>query len=472
VEGYILKMGIKLEKRIKPYLNRRIEKLEPINIIREIAENEGKEVYLVGGSIRDLLMGKTPQDIDIAVQGSGKAFAENIGYSFQLKKTMDEYRVIYNGYNIDVFGLGEKSIEEDLSRRDFTINSMALNILKNTFFDPYNGIKDLEQGILRMVSEKNMQDDPVRILRGIRLASALKFSIEENTIKKFNETAVLMRNTAPERIHQELIIFFSLSNTGNYIYPEIFSAIFPGFKELKRIPQGKKGIVDVLEHSILTVKMIEKIIFHHKDSPFALYWRKISPYIKRNLPLIKLAGLLHDIGKSKTIKVYKGEIHFYGHEDAGVEKFMQYGKDLKFSKDEMHFISKLIKNHMWMHLLAKQERNTERAKRRLIFKLGEDIIGLSLLTWADALASNEEPNELDKVIEELFEYYYATKKKIKQIIMGRDLIKYLKLKPGEEFGKIITQVQAAYEEGVIRTKKEAIRLAKKIAKKDNEGKDS
>ncbi len=457
-------MGTKSEKRIKPYLNRRLDKLAPIIRIKEIAEEKGIGVYLVGGSIRDILMGETPQDIDIAVQDAGEDFARNLGHPFALKKTMDEYRVIYKGYNIDVLGLGGKDIEEDLKRRDFTINSMALNIQHNNFYDPFNGIKDLEEGIIRMVDEKNIEDDPIRILRGIRLALALRFSIEENTLKKFKESAEIIRKSAPERIHQELLIFFSLSNTGDYIYPEIFSAIFPGFKELKRIPQGKKAIVNVLEHSILTVKMIDNIIEHPQDSPFSHYWRKIFPYIKKNAPLIRIAGLLHDIGKSTTMKVYKGKIHFYGHEDAGVQIFTQYGKDLKFSKEEIQFITRLIRNHMWLHLLATQPDFTERSKRRIIFKLGEDVIGIGLLSWADALASNDEPNNLNKTIEELFEYYYASKNKIKQILMGRDLIKHLHLKPGEEFGKIIARVQAAYEEGEISTKEEAIKLAKKIAK--------
>jgi len=458
-------MGTRSEKRIKPYLNRRLDKLEPIIRIKEVAKKRGIDVYLVGGSIRDMLMGEMPQDIDIAVQGAGEVFAGNLGHPFALKKTMDEYRVIYKGYNIDVLGLGDKNIEEDLKRRDFTINSMALNILTNSFLDPYNGIKDLEEGIIRMVDEKNIEDDPIRILRGIRLALALRFSIEKNTLKKFKKAAELIKKTAPERIHQELLIFFSLSDTGDYIYPEIFTEIFPGFKGLKRIPQGKKAIVDVLEHSILTVKMIDKIIEHPQDSPFSHYWRKISPYIKKNAPLIRIAGLLHDIGKSTTMKVYKGKIHFYGHEDAGAQIFTQYGKALKFSKEEMYLITRLIRNHMWLHLLATQPDFTERSKRRIIFKLGKDVIGIALLSWADALASNDEPNNLNKTIEELCEYYYASKKNIKQIIMGRDLIKHLHLEPGEEFGKIIAQVQAAYEEGEIKTKKEAIKLAKEIVGK-------
>ncbi len=462
-------MGTRSEKRIKPYLNRRLDKLEPIMRIKEVAKQKGICVYLVGGSIRDMLMGKIPQDIDIAVQGEGEDFASNLGYTFALKKTLDEYRVIYKGYNIDVLGLGEKSIEEDLKRRDFAINSMAMDIVANNFYDPFNGIKDIEEGIIRMVSEKNIQDDPVRILRGIRLASALNFSIEKETLEKFIKNSKLIKKSAPERIHQELVIFFSLPKIADYLYPDIFSEIFPGFNELKRIPQGKKQIVDVLEHSILTVKKIEETVKHHRDTPFKQYWRKISPYIKKNMHLIKIAGLLHDIGKSTTMKVYKGKIHFYGHEDAGVELFMQYGKTLKFSKEEIHFITRLIKNHMWLHLLAKQPDFTERSKRRIIFKLGEDIIGLALISWADALASNDEDTDIDKVIKALFEYYYASKNKIKQIIMGRDLIKYLHLEPGETFGKIIAQVQAAYEEGDIKTKSEAIKLAKKIAKGEENG---
>jgi len=119
---------------------------------------------------------------------------------------------------------------------------------------------------------------------------------------------------------------------------------------------------------------------------------------------------------------------------------------------------------MWIHLLSKQEELTERSKRRIIFKLGEDIIGLSILTLADGLASNEENIDINKTINEILEYFYVSRKKIKQILMGRDLIKHLHLQPGEYFGEILSIVQTAYEEGKIRTKKDALKLASDIAK--------
>ena len=150
-------------KRVKPYLNRRIDALPPVNRIRELARKLSKDVYLVGGSIRDLLMGKSPKDIDIVVGGEGEKFARAMGFSFSLKKNLDEFRVILDDYTIDVLGLGEKPIEEDLKRRDFTINSMAIDLITNKFFDPMNGIKDLEAGIIRMNKESNMLDDPIRI---------------------------------------------------------------------------------------------------------------------------------------------------------------------------------------------------------------------------------------------------------------------------------------------------------------------
>jgi poly(A) polymerase len=405
-------------------------------------------------------------DIDIAVSGSGRAFAAKLGKYFPLKESMDEYRVLYGEFTVDVLGIGRKNIEKDLLRRDFTINGMGLDLLTGDFYDPASGIKDLQAEVVRMISEENIEDDPLRILRGIRIASALHFRIEEKTIEVFRKEASLLEQVKPERIHQELIILFSIPGCGDYLLPEVIDVLFPNFSKLASIPQGKSGAQDVISHSILTVKKVDEIIKNYQETSLAAFWRKIRGYIHKNLAFIKITALIHDIGKYETMKEVKGETHFYGHESIGVSMFRDYGKRLRFSNKEIEYISKLVKNHMWIHLLSKEKESTERAKRRIIFRMGKDLIGLVILTLADAMASSDETTGLEESIHSLLSYYYTSKNSVKQIIRGRDLIKYLKLSPGPHFGQIITRVQAAYEEGEIKTKKEAIALAKMIVKEN------
>jgi len=447
---------------MKRYLERSIYSHPVINKIIKKRKNE--DVFLVGGSIRDFLIGRRVSDVDIAVSGSGKLFASKIGRCFKLKEEFDEWRVVLNNYTVDVLGLGDKSIEEDLTRRDFTINAMAYDLTNGKFYDPLKGVEDIQRKIIRVSREKNILDDPLRILRGLRLSVALNFEIERETKFLFVRYAQNLNSSAPERIRQELLLMFSEDNSYRGVLPNVFDIIFPGFIKMEEIGGGRGTNITLLEHSILTVKKLEELIRNIK--PFKKFENKMRPYLENKLPLLKIAALLHDIKKPETISYDDtGSVHFYGHEEKGAEWFRKRGKELKFSKKEIDYISMIIGNHMWIHLLSTQEILTERAKRRIIFRLGEDIMGLILFSFADAEASNGRTTE--KVIytgNEILKYYFHKKKDIRQIIMGKDLIKYLGLTPGPYFGEILKMVQTAYEEGDIRTKKEAVELAKRIVK--------
>ena len=206
---------------LKPYLERKL--LSHPLVRRVIPYKKEFSIYIVGGTIRDFLLGKSPVDLDIVVEGDGKAFAEKLGKVIPLKKELDEWRVVFKDGFIDVLGI-DVPIEEDLKRRDFTINSMAYHLNTGSFFDPMNGIKDLENNTLRVNGEGNIISDPIRILRGLRISSELGFEIEGETMRLFKVHAKKIRKSAGERIHQELVLFFSSDNTGDYIVPEVFDA--------------------------------------------------------------------------------------------------------------------------------------------------------------------------------------------------------------------------------------------------------
>jgi len=437
-----------------------LRKIKPLKKIKEYAVKANKKVYLVGGMLRDLLLGFEIDDIDIAISGEGKDFAKALGKYFRLKKDLNEFRVIDKDLNIDVLGLGASEILEDLGRRDFTINAMAYNLLDKRFIDPFNGVKDLENGIIRAVSRKSIVEDSCRILRGLRFRAYFGFEIEENTANLFEEYADKLSEVAPERIHFELTALFNADKTHLAIMPGIFDKIFPGFLKMKEI-RGGKITKNLLEHSILT---LEKMTAISKDfSVFGAHKKKIEAYYSENKAGLKMAALLHDIKKPDAMEINGDEVHFYGHDKMASDWFKRIGKELKFSVDERNYISMLILRHMWIHLLAAQKEVTDRAKRRLCFEMGPDVIGLSLLSSADQAATTGEIDpHLTGVCKGIIGYYFSMKDEVeKPLLRGRDLIENFDLSPGPFFGEILSKVQISYEEGEIKTKQEALEFVGK-----------
>ncbi len=445
-----------LKKRSLESILRRIK---PIKKIREYAERSEKQVYLVGGILRDIFLDSEINDIDTAVSGKGEDFARALGKSFQLKKDMDEFRVMVDEYIVDVMGLGTREILDDLARRDYTINSMAYNLLDKRFIDPFNGVKDLENGIIKAIGRKNIVEDKIRILRGLRFKVAFGFEIEDNTMSLLKEYANGISECAPERIHMELVSIFSHENSYLAVIPEVFDNIFPGFLRMKEVTGGKIT-KNLFEHSVLTLKKLESLM--STLSLFGKYQRKVEGYVKDKQVELKLSALLHDIKKPDTMEMKGNEVHFYGHDKMAAEWAIMKLKEFKFSYAERKFISRLIENHMWIHLLTVQKEVTERAKRRMIFRLGEDVIGLSLLTIADQMASTDESDEhLIDVCNEIISYYFKSKDEVeKPLLQGKDLIEHFNIQPGPMFGRILTKVQNAYEEGEIKTKDEALKFIK------------
>ncbi len=437
-----------------------LRKIKPLEKIKKYADKANKKVYLVGGMLRDLLLGFEVDDIDIAISGKGKDFAKALGKYFRLKKDLNEFRVTNQDLNIDVLGLGSTEILDDLGRRDFTINAMAYNLLDKRFIDPFNGVKDLENGIIRAVSRRSIMEDSCRILRGLRFRAYLGFQIEENTANLFKEYSDKLSEVSPERIHFELTALFGADKTHLAIVPEIFDKIFSGFLKMKEIKGGK--ITDnLLEHSILTLEKMETL--SEDFSIFGFHKKKIEAYYSGNKMGLKMSALLHDIKKPDAMEINGDEVHFYGHDKMASDWFKRIGKVLKFSTEERDYISKLILHHMWIHLLAAQEEITERAKRRLCFELGSDVIGLSLLSIADQAATTGKIDpHLVEVCKRIIDYYFSMKDEVTEpLLRGRDIIENFNLRPGPLFGEILSKVQMAYEEGEIKTKQEALEFVRK-----------
>ncbi len=443
-----------------------ISKIQQHEIIRKITglKRKGK-IFLVGGTIRDILLGTEPDDFDFAVYGSGILFSRRVAKALNgsfvlLSKEDDEARVVIDGINYDFIGF--KNIVDDLSRRDFTINAMALDLDSFEFLDPFKGLQDIKHRTIRLTSESVLKDDPLRILRAFRFALELDFKIEKDFFRK--ASTVSLKKIAAERIGYEFMRIIACANSEKYIKKMNELGIF-----LQIFPEARKIIEDGIlwEHSLNTYFTLEKLMvtgfFKEELSPeFNTYFS-----IERRKPLLKLAGLFHDVAKPDTFLLKEGNVHFYGHDTKGAKIVEILGyKRLKLSRNDVATIKKLVKEHMRPHLLATDDTLTDRAIRRFFRDLGEDYFGAMMLAWADGYATAGRTRHLQEKFLKMISLKRTddAKPKVERLVNGYDLIA-LGLQPGPIFKIILQEILDMQIEGEIKTKEEGLKLAMEIYKK-------
>lgn len=421
---------------------------------------EKYDVYLVGGTIRDFFLKKPLTDYDIAVCNVELFLKDlrrkNPGITlFPLSEEDKEYRcVLGEGLWIDVSELKGRSIEEDLRLRDFTFNAMALNLRIGELIDPYNGQRDLAEKTIRMISSRNLIDDPLRILRAYRFMAILGFKIEQDTEFFIRELSPLIstRYVAAERIKFELFLILESDRAGE-VFSEmaksgVLFSIFPELTDLKTTSQRYYNDQNLLFHTLQAVKNLEKILME-KD------------YEEDIKVVAKLAMLLHDVGKPKTISYdEEGNTHFYGHDKLGSEMAEEIAERLKLSRKEKNILKKLVRFHMYPHLLAAQRELTERAVNRYLRRMEELAFPLLDMAIADAMASPPRGDGIlpyHKFEEKIFKVIEEKAKVGKErIVTGYDLIA-LGLKPGPIFKEILQEIDDLLAEGKIKTKDDALK---------------
>jgi len=465
-------------------LLRKLRSLPAEAILRAAGKSR---VYIVGGPVRDAFLDREFNDIDLAVEGSGarvaRQFAATSGGRFvMLDAEHDESRVVLDEHTFDFSGFGEGGLESDLERRDFTINSVAVDLKellegKALPVDPMGGLEDLDQGVLRVTTVRSFRNDPLRILRAFRLSAQLAFSIEDETLSLARDERGLISGVARERIAYEMLLIFSEPKSYGALSlmadTSVLCTVFPQLEKTKGVAQNKLYPLDVFEHSLKTYEEMEGVLADTGKTPFGCYLSLVEEYLaggSRRAALLKMAALLHDIAKPETLQPGDDDrLHFYGHDRTGAEAVERFALEgLKMSKKDAKMLLVLIKNHMWPHLLATQEEITDRACRKFFREMEADGVGVLLLAWADSLASagpvdSSEP--LADSIGKLLGFYTEKCEEVvlPPLISGRDLIEELGLVPGPIFGRILKQVEKGREEGSLTTRDEALRLARDIA---------
>ena len=436
--------------------------------LSELADASGTEIYVIGGYVRDIFLERPSKDIDILVIGNGIKFAETAGKLLESKvsifKNFGTAMLRYGDLEVEFVGARKESyrlesrkpiiengtLEDDQRRRDFSINAMALGLNSKNFgtlLDPFDGIKDLKKKIIRtpLNPVETFSDDPLRMMRAIRFATQLNFSIHEDAIKAITTISERIKIVSAERITDELnrIILADKPSIGfNYLFDTgLLKHIFPQMAELHGIEiiEGK-GHKDNFYHTLQVLDNLSE-----KTQDLWLRW----------------AAILHDIAKPATKRFEsKHGWTFHGHEDKGARMVPKIFAQLKLPLNEkMKLVQKLVQLHLRPIVLA-QDVVTDSAVRRLLFEAGEEIDALMLLCNADITTKNEYK------IKKYRSNFDLVKQKLKDVeqndqlrnwqppVSGEDIMRAFNISAGRAVGIIKTQIREAILEGEIKNSKE------------------
>ena len=465
--------------------------MKTFEILNSLAKKRKAKVYLVGGYLRDLILKRKNKDLDFVFSGEltdfVKEFAKKInGSFFPLNDRYQTNRVINKKDDLtyDFTKMRGRSIEGDLGKRDFTINALALDLeepVLSKVIDPGKGRNDIREKIIRMVSEKAFADDPLRLLRSIRFKALLNFEIEEKTEKLILQKAALLKKVSGERIREELFGILAMEESHRFIKEldelKLLTQIIPEIEELRKTDQEGFHHLAVWEHSLETLRHTEEIL-KNLERPFPKFYKKINKHLKEEVAdkqprvaLLKLATLLHDLGKPQTQSITsEGRMRFIGHEEKGGEMAEEIGERLRLSRKAIEIIKREILHHMRPGNLSEVPELTNRAIFRFFRDCKEEGVETLILSYGDRLASCgplATPGMIKRhreVVEEMLGDYYERKSivKPKGLVNGNEIMKRFKLSPGPKIGELLEQLTEAQAEGKVKTKKAAFQFVQKL----------
>jgi poly(A) polymerase len=473
-----------------------------LKIISHSLSARNVQSYLVGGYVRDLLLGRDTADIDIAVSGDAPLLAREMagcldGKYMPLDEQNGVYRVILpeNEWQVDFTKL-KGDIQDDLAGRDFTVDAMAFPLedveegfTAEKLLDPCHGYKDLLRREIKAVSEDVFKVDSARLLRAVRIAAELRFNIDRDTEKLIQHDAALVSQVAGERVREEFIRLLAVTGAGQRLFYldrlGLLTALIPEMAPSRGAEQPWIHFWDVFTHSVQTVSAVEFLLregtceFANQDVLSAVPWSEtISRHFDQAVghgstrrSMLKLAALFHDIAKPQTRTIDDdGRARFLGHPVQGAAEAASIMERLRFSNREIHLVELLVKYHLRPMQMSNEGMPTHRAIYRFFRDTGEAGIDLLFLCLADHLATRgplldsvqwQEHNRmtgyvLARHIEE------GSASRPFRLIDGHDIINIFGLEPGPEIGKLLEAVRESRAAGEVTSRRQALDYVKSL----------
>ena len=411
------------------------------SIIKKL-EKSGFEAYIVGGCVRDFLRETEPNDWDIATNAKPEQIVELFPKSFNnnnfgtvtviTKSKQDSLKEVeITPYRIDEKYTDKrhpdkiswaKNIKDDLARRDFTVNAMAMD-LKANITDPFKGKQDLDNNVIRAVgkADQRFSEDALRLIRAVRFAVTLGYDIEDKTGEALKKNADLLKHISQERIRDELIKIIMSDNGAKGIEIlrryGLLKYIIPELEQGFNVGQNKHHIYQIYQHALLSLNYACRQGYSFE---------------------VRMASLLHDIGKPKVKEGEGLDSTFYNHEIVGAKMTYDILKRLKFSKKDVEKITKLVRYHLFYYNVGEVG---ESSVRRLLRRIGEYKDDLMQVRYSDRIGSGvpkAEPYKL-RHLKYLFEKVAQDPISVTKLkVGGDDVMKILGIKPGPKIGQILT----------------------------------
>ncbi len=479
-------------------------KPEASRLLSEISRLLAKKhipAYIVGGFIRDTLLGRPTADIDIAIDGDALEIAADIANALNAKFfSLDDINLIGRvilpdgKWQVD-FSTFNRDIHQDLARRDFTIDAMAIELgidfnFKN-IIDPFNGQDDLKHRLIRVVDDNTFQSDAVRLLRAVRLSAELNFRIENATEKLISQESTLITKVAGERVREELLRLLNIKGAGERLFYldklGLLTALVPELAASKGVEQPLEHAWDVFDHSLQTVASVEAVL---RESPWEyadkailsmVPWsEQLKSHFDREISsgstgrsILKLAALFHDIAKPQTKTIEAERTRFLGHADIGAATAAVIMERLRFSNREIELVELLVKYHLRPTQMSHSGMPTDRAIYRYFRDTGESGIDLLYLCLADHLAARASALDIAEWREHcrMTDYVltkHFTEEKLSappKILDGHDIIKIFQLEPGPKVGELLEALKEAQAAGEIATREQAVQYIRDLLSK-------
>jgi len=473
--------------------------------VARFVRDQGVEAYLVGGCVRDALLGRPSHDLDFVILGRALAVARRVANHFgaafyALDAERDTGRVIFRQgegqggkpFYVDFAAARGGTLAADLALRDFTINAIAVRLDGAQVVDPYGGRAGLSAGLLRAVSDRAFRDDPLRTMRGVRLAVELGFEIEPHTEALLRQAVPLLVDVSAERARDELCKLLALPGAASSLRRlsefGLLTVLLPEVEALRGVTQSAPHQLEVFEHTLETVRWAEEIIAAVQPGqqsalaalglsslsrfPLAAHLAERTSGERTRAILLKLAALLHDVGKPATRTVEAdGRIRFLTHEKRGAAMTGRALTRLRFSAQEVRLVRTVVANHIRPLLLAAQGQVSRRAIYRFFRDIGEAGVNVALVALADHRATwgvaldPEHWARLVEVVSLLLTHWYERREQTitpPKLISGRDLMEQFGLEEGPRIGELLEAVREAQAMGQVRTREEALAWVKKL----------